>query len=162
MKTLNCIQCRTRFEAIKRTARFCKKCRVLRDKERSAAWAIRNRELVSQRARQAYKENPERFLAAAKRYQVSHPEKIKRDNRYYLLRRYGLSFEDYNAMVKVQNGRCYICKAATDKLYVDHCHKTGKTRALLCSSCNAGLGGFRDSVEILTSAIEYIKVMTTA
>jgi len=75
--------------------------------------------------------------------------------------------DDYNAMLKAQNFKCSICghgetainprsKKAFD-LAVDHDHKTGKVRSLLCKSCNTMLGDAKDSTEILTKAIDYLK-----
>jgi len=42
-------------------------------------------------------------------------------------------------------------------LYVDHCHSSGKVRGLLCHHCNTALGKFQDSVEVLSSAIDYLR-----
>jgi hypothetical protein len=46
-------------------------------------------------------------------------------------------------------------------LAVDHCHTTGKIRGLLCSKCNPALGAFNDNIEILNSAIKYLKEYET-
>ena len=60
-------------------------------------------------------------------------------------------------MLKSQKSRCLICKKI-DKLVIDHCHKTGKVRGLLCHCCNAGIGMFEDNIEILDKAKEYLKI----
>jgi len=80
---------------------------------------------------------------------------------------YGISLDDYNRMFDNQNGKCLICESketakspATGeprRLAVDHCHETGKVRGLLCSSCNTSLGGFKDSIKYLKSAIKYLE-----
>ncbi len=77
--------------------------------------------------------------------------------------RYGLTPEEYDALVEEQNGVCAICgnppgevKFAT-RLAVDHCHKTGKNRGLLCRPCNLALGHFEDDVNRMESAIVYLK-----
>src|SRR5258705_13408476 len=57
--------------------------------------------------------------------------------------KYGLSIEDYSALVIKQNKQCTICKKET-KLYIDHCHATNRVRGLLCNLCNSGLGMFRE------------------
>ena len=82
--------------------------------------------------------------------------------KYDLKRTYGITLEEYNDMLKSQNNSCKICKSENaggihNKFYVDHCHKTGKVRGLLCTGCNLALGVFRDSIEIMLRAIEYIK-----
>jgi hypothetical protein len=67
-------------------------------------------------------------------------------------------------MYEEQNGVCWICEKRTrgrgeekNTLAVDHNHKTGKIRGLLCSNCNTGLGNLRDSIELLEKAITYLK-----
>ena len=61
----------------------------------------------------------------------------------------------------LQNGRCAICGKHQNKfkkaLSVDHCHKKGIIRGLLCNSCNLGLGKFYDNCELLNNAIYYLK-----
>lgn len=78
-----------------------------------------------------------------------------------LIRKYGISVAERDAMSLAQNGRCKICDGEPDgrwkKLHVDHCHKTGKVRGLLCSKCNSGIGYFRDNPVTLTAAIAYLK-----
>lgn len=78
--------------------------------------------------------------------------------------RYGMTVEDYEALENAQNKKCAICGSestnnsrAGKRLFVDHCHTTDKIRGLLCSTCNHGLGQFKDSVEVLQSAIDYLK-----
>jgi hypothetical protein len=52
---------------------------------------------------------------------------------------------------------CEICGGSTSKaIGLDHCHKTNKPRGMLCSKCNAGLGQFQDSSELLKKAAEYL------
>jgi hypothetical protein len=76
---------------------------------------------------------------------------------------YKLTPEQYQEMYDLQNGLCYICQKPTEgrgknknRLAVDHNHSTGKIRGLLCSHCNTALGLFRDSQELLQSAINYL------
>jgi len=73
--------------------------------------------------------------------------------------KYGLEPEDYSRMLEDQNGVCWICKAVPTKrrLAVDHCHKTGKIRGLLCWHCNYRLlPAARDNPEILKRAADYL------
>lgn len=68
---------------------------------------------------------------------------------------YGLSLSELAELRERSAGMCSIC-GLTDKLVVDHDHATGKVRGLLCHNCNLGLGNFRDNVDILREAIEYL------
>ncbi|UOF79040.1 recombination endonuclease viI [Caudoviricetes sp.] len=52
---------------------------------------------------------------------------------------YGLTVDQYEKMLKKSKGKCGICKRE-QRLVVDHCHKTGKVRGLICNVCNAYLG----------------------
>lgn len=72
------------------------------------------------------------------------------------LKRYGISSSEYEAMVASQGGLCAICRTRPG-VGIDHCHETGKVRALLCVGCNAGIGHFQENPEWLASAIEYLK-----
>ena len=81
---------------------------------------------------------------------------------YNLKRTYGISLEDYNKTLEKQEGNCYICKSKkttrkNNRLDVDHCHKTGKVRGLLCSYCNSLIGNCKESIDILQNAIEYLE-----
>src|SRR6267142_5814090 len=88
------------------------------------------------------------------------PRLIRRPyTRQTLLKRYGLTEAIYTAMVKSQNDKCAICgDPRIDKHWnIDHDHLTGKTRELLCRSCNSALGLFRDRAEILDRAAAYLR-----
>ncbi len=76
-----------------------------------------------------------------------------------LKEKYGISVEDYTAMITAQGGGCAICGKIVfeSKLCVDHNHETGKVRALLCKQCNLILGLAKDQPEILISATTYLK-----
>lgn len=96
-------------------------------------WVIKNKE---------YKSHYERF----------HKTKVK----------YGVTEEIYNKMLSEQNGVCKICSckaedAPKNKLFVDHCHSTGKVRGLLCDHCNNLLGRAKDSIKTLENAIKYLE-----
>lgn len=73
--------------------------------------------------------------------------------------KYGLSEVEYAALISKQNNLCAVCGEKQERkvLCVDHDHKTGKVRGLLCGNCNVGLGNFRDNIRILQSAIGYLK-----
>jgi len=113
-----------------------------------------------------YNEKEARTLARRK-WEQKFPEKWelqKRNQRFK--RRYGISSLQYDTMLLNQEGTCAICKqpptglhasGRTKVLYVDHNHATGQVRALLCDTCNSGLGYFKDSSELLEKAREYLE-----
>jgi len=68
-----------------------------------------------------------------------------------------LTWEEHQAMLEAQQGRCAICERPMDQPHVDHCHDTGKVRGLLCSSCNNGLGRFADDPARLRAAATYLE-----
>lgn len=74
---------------------------------------------------------------------------------------YGLSPEQYQLLTEVQNNLCAICFRPpignVKVLSVDHDHKTGKVRGLLCQPCNRALGFLREDIEIITRLLEYVK-----
>lgn len=74
-------------------------------------------------------------------------------------RRYGISKEQFFDMLNMQNYLCAICKDIIDEsAHIDHCHSSGKVRGLLCANCNKGLGMFKDNVNYLKSAIDYLNI----
>jgi len=77
----------------------------------------------------------------------------------HLRRRYGIGQVAFDELLAAQEGRCAICGAA-DPEHLDHDHRTGWVRGILCFNCNGGLGQFRDSPELLAGAITYLKGTT--
>lgn len=82
------------------------------------------------------------------------PETVSKIKR---LRRLQLTDEQYEILVQEAEGMCIICNTSCDDLVLDHNHKTGAVRGLLCSFCNTGLGFFRDDPKRLKRAIEYLR-----
>ncbi len=75
-----------------------------------------------------------------------------------LRKRYGLTVSVYQEMKERQGNACSICRDPfSGKVFVDHDHATGNVRALLCPTCNAGLGQFYDSPNLLKAAASYIE-----
>ena len=91
-------------------------------------------------------------------------EKGKQQNSYYVFlhnleRLYGMTKEQYDALLRAQGGRCAICHKPLDgprRPSIDHNHETGEVRGLLCSACNRGLGAFQDDKKILKAALTYL------
>jgi hypothetical protein len=75
---------------------------------------------------------------------------------YHLVRRYGIGAHQVEAMIRVQGGRCAICKTEP-AVHVDHDHDSGLIRGVLCFNCNGGLGQFKDDPRNLTRALAYLE-----
>jgi len=111
------------------------------------------------------KNRKRRIPSPKKVYTSFEINRCNQDN-YYMME-YGLTLEDYNKMMIIQNNKCGICGREEEVLYiktqkpkslsVDHCHQSGKARGLLCSKCNTGIGMFKENVENMENAIKYLE-----
>ena len=129
---------------------FCPKCNeekllsnFCRDKHTYTGFAIYCKQCNSKKAKKRYRKHKSEHKNA----------QLKND--------FGITLKQYKKMVNSQNNVCAICrkleKIKNKSLSVDHCHKTGRIRGLLCSRCNTGLGLFQDSTDNLKQAIVYLK-----
>ena len=75
--------------------------------------------------------------------------------------KYGITSDEYASMLNEQNGVCWICggKSGKKRLAVDHDHKTGEVRGLLCKRCNRMLGYYRDNAESFEKAAVYLRTI---
>lgn len=93
-------------------------------------------------------------------YYAKNTDKVKSKNKkMWLQRKYSLSVEEYELLKTQQDNKCVICQEQLNdgyEVHVDHSHKTGKIRGVLCRWCNTGLGNFKDKIESLQRAIEYL------
>jgi hypothetical protein len=153
------------FEGIRKAGNPCFKKRFLmldadKKKQYRTKYREENREKHRRWNKKSYLKNREKNREKNK--ERSHSFYINNKDKFWgynLKSSYNLSVEKYNQLFVNQNGLCAICKAPVvigKKLVVDHCHKTGKIRGLLCYNCNNGIGNFRDNVNILSSAIKYL------
>jgi len=82
----------------------------------------------------------------------------------HIRKKYGITENQYSEIFNLQKGVCYLCgspethkyKGTLCKLSVDHNHKTGKVRGLLCNNCNIGLGKFKDNLKVIQKAFTYV------
>lgn len=110
--------------------------------------------------------NPEKAAAAIKRAMEVERERYKNDPEFRKRRRawaryykYGLSQDQFEALVKEYDNKCAGCRSEfNDKnvLHIDHDHNTGQIRGILCVRCNIFLGAIRDSVETLDRLKAYL------
>lgn len=75
---------------------------------------------------------------------------------FHLKRRYGVTAEQVAEMAAEFGGMCAICEERP-AAHVDHDHATGEIRGILCFTCNAGLGNFRDRPDLLDKAVHYLE-----
>lgn len=121
-----------------------------------------------------YKENRPRERAKRKSWYEANREyvceKMRTDRLLHLeeyrlrsrLRRKGMTFEEYTYKVTSQKNACEICHSSFGReaykcSYIDHCHKTGKFRGLLCSQCNTAIGLLKESETLFKACITYLK-----
>ena len=104
-------------------------------------------------------------------YRAKDPDKVRESKKivqrkYSLQRKFNLSLEEYDQMLKDQNGACALCGFVPSgedtyrkgkSLAVDHDHVTGYVRGLLCDLCNRGIGQLHDDPALLKKAAEYIE-----
>jgi hypothetical protein len=98
------------------------------------------------------------------------PRDVKARWEQKLIAKYGVTADEYDSLLQSQNGACALCGATEGRvmpdgrlfrLFVDHDHKTGAVRGLLCSTCNSGIGQLGDDIEGLERALAYLKAATT-
>lgn len=93
------------------------------------------------------------------KWRKANPGKISKINRKQTLKKYGgMTETEYETLLKSQNGGCAICnkKPENKHLAVDHCHKTGKVRGILCAQCNNAIGVLGDNLEGIMKAASYL------
>jgi len=124
-----------------------------------------------------YAKNKERLLGYQRKWNEKHREAINKQKRDYhknnlekdrlyryehhLKKSYGMSLEDKKLLLEQQNNVCKTCASplihTEKKCCVDHDHKTGRVRGILCSNCNIVLGMIKENTITLSNMIEYIR-----
>ncbi len=128
--------------------------------ERRKQKRLENLEAERARGRAEYAKNPEARRAAAKRWKQNNKERVREYQRGANIKRYNLTIEQKDAMFEAQGRTCACCGSPDPRgkrgWHIDHCHKTGEVRGLLCLYCNVALGKVQDSVEHLQKLIAYL------
>jgi hypothetical protein len=144
----------------------CKTCSLVLTRE----YRKQNPEKMKIVDRKKYIKNKKRLLRNAKFYYRMNKERLRLKRKHYynknrhksrewcIKTKYNLSKIDYNNMLKNQKNKCLLCLIPFKNITpsVDHCHKSGKVRGLLCRFCNLGLGAFKDNSQILKRASKYV------
>lgn len=123
----------------------CKEC----EKEYQKQWYEKNKERLNKKSKDYNERNKEVITVKARRVRIK--------------RIYGIEEDTYTKNLELQGGACAICGStypggnSKGYFHIDHCHETGQFRGLLCGRCNTSLGGFKDDINILKKAIEYLE-----
>jgi hypothetical protein len=158
-----------------------KRAEYRRHKDKYAVYQKTNyekkKEEIRMQQKSYYQRNKEKVKAAAKQYALSNKEKIREREKarrarnpsayhaYFVKRKYGITIEQYNQMLADQKGICATPNCMNDgsedkrrrRLFVDHCHTTGKVRGLLCCTCNRVLGMLKESPPLIRGLADYIE-----
>ena len=147
------------------TCRECDKKRqrlysqTTKEKKRKKEWRKNNRDKARESQYAWNRKNPSKLRAIQQRHKMkSDYKRIQRN--YELMSKYGITVDDYEELIRSQNNKCKICmksETTNRSLAVDHCHKSGAVRALLCFRCNTSIGQFEDSPDLLRKAAEYLE-----
>ena len=117
-----------------------------------------NPEPARARTQRWREDNPERQAANRRAFIASGGKRLA-DRRSHLKRKYGMTIEQYDAMLLAQGGGCFICGRPPREdisLHVDHDHSTGKVRGILCFCCNNALADFQEDADLLKKAVAYL------
>lgn len=134
-----------------------------RARRRIAAHQPHRRAKAAEDAKRRYQSDPERFKEAIRVWRKNNLELTRAQNKASRNRRkYNLSREDFDAMIRECNGFCPCCKTPFSLILgeqpcVDHCHKTNAVRGVLCSRCNMAIGHAGDNPEILRACARYLE-----
>jgi len=153
----------------------CRLCKLEKDRRYNAAnkekkvaatmkWKEENKEHVNAYMRDYRALKSEKPKNASQRWKERNPQKLYDAQ---IKRLYGVTGEEYAKMLHDQKGLCAICNQPETRssrtvgevcrLALDHDHDTGMIRGLLCHSCNTGIGKFKESPELLMSALAYLE-----
>lgn len=125
--------------------------------EQKAAKEKYNKSPKGKAANRRYNKSAKHKASALRCEQRRRSENPERDRERNLKRKYGLSLADYAAMFEAQKGLCAVCKSpSSELLHVDHDHRTGEVRGLLCRTCNLGIGFLKDDKLIVESVLKYL------
>lgn len=145
----------------------CNRCNEIKPKDQFYKWRAKKdgltpdcKECRNKLFYKFMKDNPELNRKVSNKWSDKNRSRKVMHQRKTILKKYGLTLEDYGRMVKEQDHKCKICNKpfqSTKDCCVDHDHSSGKVRGLLCPQCNFALGAFKDSISSLEKAICYLR-----
>lgn len=168
---LTCAQCREPFEYQPpergRLPKYCSAlCRRRRDDEgRAVRWGRETEARQLQRkcacGSSDVKAVGKPVCPECQKDRRSRSEAARAKERRRTLRKYGLTQAGFDQLLTSQGGRCAICRSADPvhrQWHIDHCHRSGRVRGLLCHHCNLALGHLKDDPHLFLSAVRYLEV----
>ncbi|MGI4873183.1 MAG: endonuclease VII domain-containing protein [Janthinobacterium lividum] len=150
------------------THKECTKCSLVKPvgefskgaAKNSLGWAYRGycKECGNAQTRAYSKGNTEKRNTRLREYRKANPEKAKLyDKRGSFKKKYGITLDQLEFLKKHNDYKCWICNKPHPKLFMDHCHTTGKVRGMLCPGCNTYLGVIQDSADTAQRLLDYLK-----
>jgi len=139
--------------------KMCSKCKFIKP---CTEFYVRTRQVGYPNSSAGYSHQCKQCLKEKQiAWRKNNPDKAKNVD---LKQTFGIDLETYNYLFGLQKGHCAICNVHQSELQkalaIDHDHRTGVFRGLLCQNCNHGLGNFKDNPEFLKEAINYLRPIT--
>lgn len=154
--TLTCKSCGTEYQHDAQGGRRpdrCPPCRVARQAEVNRAKTARYRERFPERSREQWNKSNRKRLAD--------PEYVARRKVDRMFAAYGMTPDNYEAMLSAQGGLCAICGGGPNgpgkRLHVDHCHDSNRVRGLVCAKCNTAVGLLDDDPARADALAAYLR-----
>lgn len=142
----------------------CKACKKLEHLEKyplnkdkykisSSNWRKKNAEKFKVKKKEWHTINRERCTEVSRNWRRKNADRVRSN---YLLKKYGITPSDYDALLAAQDGACAMCKSKPENFDLDHDHKTGVVRGILCGPCNRAIGLLRDSPDLFLAGHDYL------
>lgn len=158
-----CAICTNIFVTVGSNKYCSEECSNVARKKQRRDFYIAHADKIKTKSEEYYRTNKPRVSVTAKLYRGSNKTVIASRKLYY---KFGITLKQAKELLTRQGECCAICKThlcydtgikGKDTPSIDHDHKTGKIRGIVCMGCNIGLGMFKDSIESLRAAINYLE-----
>jgi len=132
-------------------------------KEYSHMWYLKNKKRILIERKEYRKNHIEKYKEYGRIWYQKNKNKIKEERKNYQLNyKYGITKADFNNLLLAQNNKCLICGQPLDltnphNVHIDHSHKRGVIRGILCANCNKAIGFLKDNPEYVYNAYKYLK-----
>jgi len=145
---------------------WCKKCIRKWGKEYRKRFEGKIRKYQREYQKKWYQKNKKRLRKAFKANYEKNKEAYKIRNKKTYFRRYGITYDGAIEVWEKQGKKCLICKKALEILgnnnkhgfCIDHDHKTGKFRGILCHNCNSAIGMLQENIELVRATVKYLEL----